>query len=253
MENKTPQLEDGYIRIANEIVDKLISYRISGEEWQILLVVLRKTYGFHKKEDHISLSQFQKYTGLKRPNVIRGIKKLVAKKILGSIKKDTSISNLYWFNKQFKNWQPSIKKDTTPSASINKDNELVAKKIHTKDIYTKDIILSKDSIGEKPPPPPDKRNKEVELILTSYKNNMGFSPTDRKPRFTAQNLRQNILTFLKQIQPKRPDFTFENVLEKTWEWYMEREDLKGNTLDAFRRKAKMLFELTLKKEEVIIK
>src|SRR3990167_4577653 len=230
MENKTPQLEDGYIRIANEIVDKLISYRISGEEWQILLVVLRKTYGFHKKEDHISLSQFQKYTGLKRPNVIRGIKKLVAKKILGS-----------------------IKKDTTPSASINKDNELVAKKIHTKDIYTKDIILSKDSIGEKPPPPPDKRNKEVELILTSYKNNMGFSPTDRKPRFTAQNLRQNILTFLKQIQPKRPDFTFENVLEKTWEWYMEREDLKGNTLDAFRRKAKMLFELTLKKEEVIIK
>src|SRR3990167_9144794 len=132
MENKTPQLEDGYIRIANEIVDKLISYRISGEEWQILLVVLRKTYGFHKKEDH------------------------------------TSISNLYWFNKQFKNWQPSIKKDTTPSASINKDNELVAKKIHTKDIYTKDIILSKDSIGEKPPPPPDKRNKEVELILTSH-------------------------------------------------------------------------------------
>ena len=145
---KTPQLENGFIRIANEIWEALGSYRLSGEEWLILNCVIRKTYGFQKKQDYISLSQFQEYTKLNRPAVARAIKKLVSKKILGSIKKDTSCPTLYWFNKLFKEWIPSIKKDTTSKtsinkdtrASINKDNHLVSIKIHTKDNIQKTIL-----------------------------------------------------------------------------------------------------------------
>ena len=73
-----PQCENGHVDIANEIVEALARYRLSGEEWQVLLVVLRKTYGFHKKEDEIPLSQFEKMTGMYRANVVRAIKKLVA-------------------------------------------------------------------------------------------------------------------------------------------------------------------------------
>src|SRR3990167_1257137 len=127
---KTPQLENGFIRIANEIWEALGSYRLSGEEWLILNCVIRKTYGFQKKQDYISLSQFQEYTKLNRPAVARAIKKLVSKKILGSIKKDTSCPTLYWFNKLFKEWIPSIKKD----------NHLVSIKIHTKDNIQKTIL-----------------------------------------------------------------------------------------------------------------
>lgn len=145
---KTPQLENGYLKLSNEVWEALGRYRISGEEWLVLNCVIRKTYGFNKKSDYISLSQFQEYTGLKRPNVIRSLKKLVAKKLLGSSQKDTRDMHLYWFNKLFKEWVPSIKKDTTPKGSIKKDNKVVAKKIigvvakkiHTKDNNTKDII-----------------------------------------------------------------------------------------------------------------
>ena len=82
MTEVNPQKENGHTGIANEIIEKFCSYRISGEEWMVLWVVLRKTYGWNKKEDFIPLTQFQIMTGLKRPNVIRAIKKLVSKKIL---------------------------------------------------------------------------------------------------------------------------------------------------------------------------
>jgi phage replication O-like protein O len=150
---QTPQLENGYIRIANEIWEALGCYRLSGEEWLILNCVIRKTYGFQKKQDHISLSQFQEYTKLNRPAVARAIKKLVSKKILGSIKKDTSCATLYWFNKLFKEWTPSIKKDTTPKTSINKDKTLVSKKIPdlvSIKIHTKETIkdnITKDKVN----------------------------------------------------------------------------------------------------------
>jgi phage replication O-like protein O len=141
-----PQAEDGHIDIAHAIAEAFARYRIPGEEWQCLWVVLRKTYGWKKTEDEISLSQFQEMTGLKRPNVVRGIKGLVSKKILVSINNDTTYATKYRFNKDFDSWQASIKKDTTPKGSIKKDNEvvskkitpLVSKKIHTKENSTKE-------------------------------------------------------------------------------------------------------------------
>ena len=42
----SPQRENGHIDIANEIADKFCSYRLSGQEWQIVWVVLRKTWGW---------------------------------------------------------------------------------------------------------------------------------------------------------------------------------------------------------------
>lgn len=44
----SPQTENGHIDIANEIADKFCSYRLSGQEWQILWVLLRKTWGWKK-------------------------------------------------------------------------------------------------------------------------------------------------------------------------------------------------------------
>ncbi len=71
-----PQKENGHVDIANEIMEALAGIRISGEEWQCLCVIFRKTYGWHKKEDWISLSQFNLLTKLKKPNIFRAIKKL---------------------------------------------------------------------------------------------------------------------------------------------------------------------------------
>ncbi len=135
---ESPQKENGYTAIANEIMEALIKYRLPGEQMQCLLFILRKTYGYNKKTDAISLSQFVKATGINRGNAARAIKGLSVKNLIyikkGSVKKDTTSISKYRFNKRYKSWLSSVKKDT---GSVNIDRKVVSKKTHTKDILQK--------------------------------------------------------------------------------------------------------------------
>ena len=87
-------------------------------------------------------------------------------------------------------------------------------------------------------------NQLVNLIMETYKRNMGFYPTDRTPRFVANNMRVSINHFCKKWAPTHPQLTPEYMVEKIFTWYMGRPQIKGETLDAVRRKMKMLIEVT---------
>jgi len=133
-----PQKEKGYTAIANEIMDALCRTRIPGEARQVLDTILRKTYGYNKKEDWISLSQFHQATGLKKPSIIRALKKLISMKII--IKKDNGEIVLYRFNKNFDEWKPLTKKKTFTKKLTKiseKVNESFTKKLPTKVDNTK--------------------------------------------------------------------------------------------------------------------
>lgn len=109
-----PQTENGFTKIANEILEKLSLYGINGSEYRIILLVIRKTYGFGKKKDKISLTQFQKGTLMNRAQAVKTIKTLVCKRIL------LKENNGYIFNKNWEQWVvhkriPSMQKDTTAS------------------------------------------------------------------------------------------------------------------------------------------
>lgn len=56
----------------NELFDEWLP-EMSNTELRVTLVVIRKTLGWHKPQDEISLTQFQKLTGLSRNGVISGI------------------------------------------------------------------------------------------------------------------------------------------------------------------------------------
>jgi phage replication O-like protein O len=71
-----PQLEDGYTRIANELLEAMALTNLSSYEFRILLFIIRKTYGWKKKTDWIALSQISKGTNILKPNVSRTLKKL---------------------------------------------------------------------------------------------------------------------------------------------------------------------------------
>ena len=77
-----PQKENGYTGIANEIIDHLVNTPLLGSEYQIIFFIIRKTYGFQKKIDRISLTQFEKATGLSRPTVVKTIKNLLIRNML---------------------------------------------------------------------------------------------------------------------------------------------------------------------------
>ena len=100
-----PQRENGHTDLANEIIDHLALQNLSGSEFQILLVLFRKTYGWNKKEDQISLTQFQKATNLPRWTVWQAIEKLIKKNLL--VKKNLLPVSMYTFNKDWEAWLPS--------------------------------------------------------------------------------------------------------------------------------------------------
>jgi phage replication O-like protein O len=78
----SPQLEDGYTRIANELLDALIRCCPGFTEGQILLFIIRMTYGWHKKEDFISIGQIGQGVNKSRRMVIYALQNLEAKHMI---------------------------------------------------------------------------------------------------------------------------------------------------------------------------
>ncbi|MCF7843890.1 replication protein [Candidatus Gracilibacteria bacterium] len=132
-----PQLENGYLRIANEIAQHLVKTPLLGAEFQILLFIVTKTYGFNKKKDWISLSQFEKGTGLSRPTVVKSLKNLVIKKLVYKSEKFE-----FWLNKDWEQWVVKTPllvkyKDTTSKDTLtNIGKDTLTHKRHK--TYTKD-------------------------------------------------------------------------------------------------------------------
>ena len=153
----SPQLENGYIKIANDIYDAFCRTRISGEERQILDCILRKTYGWNKCEDAISISQFADMTGIQKPHIIRAIKGLLAKNIIsianignGIAKNGNDKTKVYKFIKDYAAWRPLPKKATLPKKAIGiakNGNSSLPKMVPTKDTNTKDTIQKTKTLG----------------------------------------------------------------------------------------------------------
>ena len=137
----SPQIEEGYIKIANEIMDALCRIRIPGEEMQILNAILRKTYGWQKCEDAIALSQFVEMTGMNKPHIIQSIKGLLLKKVITVTEKGNSFVKVYKFNKDYDKWKPLPKKVTLPKTvkSVTENsNASLPKTVPTKETNTKE-------------------------------------------------------------------------------------------------------------------
>jgi len=137
----SPQIENGYVKIANKLFDALIRYRLPGEQRQCLDVIIRKTYGYNKKADAISLSQFVEMTGIVKPHVVRALNELLSKKVIRITKNGNKGPHVYEINKDFESWKVLPKKVTLPKmvTSVTKNGKaLLPKKVPTKDNNTKD-------------------------------------------------------------------------------------------------------------------
>lgn len=156
-----PQIENGFTRIANEILEHLCLAGINGSEYRILISVIRKTYGFNKKKDYISLTQYQKLTTMNRPQAVKTIKSLVSKRIL---LKDNSV---YKLNKNWEEWVvakriPSMQKDTTASMQLDTKSSMQLDTYkRKKETITKDIAISSPFIIEE-------KLKDMEKTKNSY-------------------------------------------------------------------------------------
>jgi phage replication O-like protein O len=96
---ENPQLEDGHTRIANELLEALSRQRLTVSEWRVLMVVLRKTYGWSKKDDWIPLSQIKEVCGMDKPHISRSLRLLAMRNIV------TPRGNKIGINKFWSQWK----------------------------------------------------------------------------------------------------------------------------------------------------
>lgn len=76
--------KEPYTRIPNILFDAIP--HMSTAELRVVLAVARKTCGWHKQRDTISLTQLEQLTGLTRANVIRGVRDAARHKWLNHYK-----------------------------------------------------------------------------------------------------------------------------------------------------------------------
>jgi len=94
----SPQLENGHTQIANELLEHLMMLHLPPNQWQVLLCIIRKTYGYHKKVDYIANSQIAQATGINKTHVSRAMACLEKRNLI--IRKVKQVE----FQKDWESW-----------------------------------------------------------------------------------------------------------------------------------------------------
>lgn len=156
-----PQTEDGYTRLANELLDAIIRFDFTKRQYAVLLAVVRKTYGYNKKADALSIYQISVMTGIDRAHISKAVAELHTMNVLTKAEKGRlahgQIVPEISINKNYKTWATRaetalvstdakaapVPKQHWCQNSPNTDAVLVTPPVpkqHThKDNYTKDI------------------------------------------------------------------------------------------------------------------
>jgi phage replication protein O len=81
-ENRMADLDNGYLRLANQIQDALCIVELSGREFRVLNAIVRLTYGWSKKEDRITNSLIADKTRLAVKHVSEAVLSLAYRNII---------------------------------------------------------------------------------------------------------------------------------------------------------------------------
>lgn len=97
------QVEHGYTKIADAILEQLARVRLSPTQYRIIFIIWRYTYGFGRTEHNMSLSFLQEATGCDRRSIQRELTRLEERKFI--IQNVNHGSSRYIkFNKNYDDW-----------------------------------------------------------------------------------------------------------------------------------------------------
>ena len=101
----SPQKENGYTPIANEILENIAKYPLNGTQHRIIDVVWRYTYGFNRKEHGLSETFISNATNIHRKQIQRELNELISCNMICVMKNATfSASRILAFNKDYSQW-----------------------------------------------------------------------------------------------------------------------------------------------------
>ncbi|HCK6965025.1 replication protein [Klebsiella pneumoniae] len=157
-ELRVADLDDGFTRIANELLEAVMRAGLSQHQLLVFMAVMRKTYGFNKKSDWVSNEQLSELTGI-LPHKCSAAKSVLVKR--GIL---TQTGRVIGINKTVREWsslpvkgtekKTYLKKVTLPESGKKSlpesGNAYYPNKVNTKDKHTKD---NKDNINNPPKSP----------------------------------------------------------------------------------------------------
>lgn len=161
-ERRVADIDDGYTRFANELLEAIASADLTARQLKVMLAYVRKTYGFNKKTDRIADEQISQLTGLSRQNVNKAKKELISMNCL------FMDGNQIGVNREVSAWQFS--KCLQVSNFVSKLETKNVSKLETLNVskletHKRHSLKTKENIN-KPPISPKKISQKFDPLET---------------------------------------------------------------------------------------
>lgn len=212
----SPQKELGHVSIANEYYEALARAEVPGRQRRVLDVIIRKTWGWQKKSDHIALSTIAEATGIGRnhiPELLAWLK--AAKMIERDTQGKTSVQKDYeqWVAPPAGAPPKGLVKGEVVAPPKGKGSPARGYKLAPPAGLSKEIKqLSKENIGtsvqkvrvpegipkETAIEPNDSKKNEVNMIMEAFQ--MHLNPTINYGNKTQRKAAQDLITALGSLE-----------------------------------------------------
>lgn len=143
----SPQKENGYTSIANELLEQIYRRRFSASQLKILLLVIRFTYGFNRRTATLSNTFIAAGTGMHEITVSKEVGTLLRDNVL-KLHKKPSFHNarVMGINKDYEGWQNHLELAEALRVSEIFDRVSETGEIELADTLTKKENLTKTTI-----------------------------------------------------------------------------------------------------------
>ncbi|MBE8597878.1 replication protein [Xenorhabdus sp. BG5] len=199
VERKVADVEDGYTRIANELLESIASSDLTARQLKVMLAIIRKTYGFGKKSDRIADSQVAKITGLSRQNVNKAKNELISMRFL--IIDDNKIG----VNKVTTEWI-NQSRDTVSNLKTKNVSNLETDDVSNVETHKRNTVKKKEKNpltptgGDDEVVKPKKRKPSSQINYDEYLNAYNEEVGERLPHAVEANTKRQ--RALKKLIPK---------------------------------------------------
>lgn len=111
-----------HTQVPNSVIDTLMR-ELSPAEFKVFIVVCRKTIGWHKLTDEISITQFMEITGLSNKGVINAIRSLESQGLIIATRRDRKCTEftINYESSEISSSEASEVSSPTKENSLNKD------------------------------------------------------------------------------------------------------------------------------------
>ncbi|EMH9026292.1 replication protein [Proteus mirabilis] len=196
MESKVADLDNGYTRIANELLDAIMLAGLTKHQLLMVMAVWRKTYGFNKKMDWVGNEQLESMTKIDSTKCSTAKNQLVRMKIF--IQEGRKIG----MNKNISEWETDIDRNSKSFTETVKNSftktvkTTLPKRSNTKDNNTK-----------------DKKESNTPLTPHEVKGGESVKPTKRKS--TPINYDEYLNAYNEEVGDRLPHAVEANEKRKT--------------------------------------